>query len=94
VTDEGTDLRLSVRVNSGSSRRKAVWKGEFLKVNLTSPPEEGRANQELCEFLADEFDLSVQQVDIERGHTARRKELLLKRTDRSKMVQMIREMKG
>lgn len=83
-----------MKVNPNSSRRRAVWKGDFLKVNLTSPPEDGRANEELIGFLAETFQLSPGQVDIDHGATSREKELLIHDIDRTKLVRQIKQLKG
>jgi len=88
------NFRLTVRVNPNTSRQRAVWKGEFLKVNLTSPPEDGRANEELEAYLADLFDLKRSQVELDRGHAATDKELLLCNVDREHVLNQITELKG
>ena len=57
--------------------RSAVcgWLGDALKVNIHAPPVEGRANQVLCEFLADELGLSCRSFTLLRGDTSRQKVL-------------------
>lgn len=88
------NFRLTVRVNPNTSQQRAVWKGEFLKVNLTSPPEDGRANDELIEYLSELFDLDKSQVELDRGRTSPDKELLLNDVDRDDLVNQITELKG
>lgn len=87
-------FRLSVRVNPNTSRQKAVWKGDFLKVNLTSPPEDGKANEELVEFLGELFDIDSGLITLERGSTSSEKELLLEGIDRESLVRRISQLKG
>ena len=55
--------------------RSAVvgWLGEALKVKVHAPPVEGRANEALCEFLADELGLPRRAVSVLRGDTSRQK---------------------
>lgn len=48
-----------------------------LKVRLTSPPVDNKANQELVAFLARELGIRPRQVSIESGHTGRNKNLLI-----------------
>ena len=51
----------------------AGWLGEALKVKVKAPPVEGRANETLCEFLADELGLPRRAVTVLRGDTSRLK---------------------
>ncbi len=44
-----------------------------LKVNVTAPPERGKANEQICELLAERFGVPLRAVEIVRGHTAARK---------------------
>ncbi len=83
------NFRLTVRVNPNTSRRRAVRRDDFLKVNLTVPPEDGRANRELRTYLADIFGIDVEQVRIVGGETAREKDLLLKGLDRKTLVKRL-----
>ena len=49
------------------------WLGDAVKVKIHAPPLEGRANEALTEFLADELDLPRRAVSLVRGDTARQK---------------------
>ena len=51
----------------------AGWLGDALKVKVQAPPVEGRANQALCDFLADELRLPRRAVTVLRGDTSRLK---------------------
>lgn len=55
--------------------RSAVvgWLGEALKVKIHAPALEGRANEELCEFLADTLGLPRRAVNLVRGDKSRQK---------------------
>lgn len=47
--------------------------GDALKIALTAPPVEGRANQAIIDFLADFFDIPRSSVTIAGGATSRLK---------------------
>ena len=55
--------------------RNAVtgWLGDVLKVKVHAPALEGRANAELCDFLADQLQLPRRAVSVARGETSRHK---------------------
>jgi uncharacterized protein (TIGR00251 family) len=44
-----------------------------IKVKVTAPPVEGKANEALIKFLAKEFKISASSVEILKGHTSREK---------------------
>lgn len=83
---------LSVKVNPDSSQRMARWKGDFLKVNLRSVPREGRANEELVEYLEEIFDLEAGDVVLVSGHRSPRKTVELHNLDRNRLVSTIRSL--
>ena len=49
------------------------WLGEVLRVKLHAPALEGRANEALCELLAEHLDLPRSAVRLLRGETSRQK---------------------
>jgi len=49
------------------------WLGEALKVKIHAPPVEGKANDALCEFLAETLGLPRRAVTVVRGDTSRQK---------------------
>lgn len=51
----------------------AGWLGDALKVKVHAPPVEGRANEALCEFLAESLRLPRRAVTVLRGDTSRQK---------------------
>jgi uncharacterized protein (TIGR00251 family) len=44
-----------------------------LKVHVAAPPEKGRANEELCAFLAKHYGVPREQVEVVSGQSAARK---------------------
>lgn len=51
--------------------------GDELKVRVCSPPVDGRANEELCEVLADALGLRPRDVQVVAGHSGRSKQLVV-----------------
>lgn len=49
------------------------WLGEAIKVKVHAPPVEGRANDALCEFLADTLGLPRRAVTVRHGDLSRHK---------------------
>ena len=67
-------LILSIAVQPQASNNAMVGiHGQQIKVRLTAPPEEGKANQSLTKQLAQWFKVPVCQVSIAQGETSKRK---------------------
>lgn len=65
---------LAVKAVPNAPRNEVVgWLGDALKVKVHAPALEGRANDELCEFLADELELPRRAVSVAQGDKARQK---------------------
>ena len=64
----------AIKAIPGAPRTEVCgWLGDAVKVKIHAPPLEGRANEALTEFLADELDLPRRAVSLVRGDTARQK---------------------
>ena len=65
---------LAIKAIPNAPRSAVVgWRGDALKVKVHAPPVEGRANDTLCEFLADTLGLPRRAVTVLRGDTSRQK---------------------
>ncbi len=79
VTEHAEGCVLPVRAQPGA--RKAGVLGEqggALKVAVTAPPEDGRANKALTEALREVLDLKRSQVELLGGTTRRDKHFLIR----------------
>ena len=67
---------IRVRVSPGAREDAIVgWQGDALKVRVKAPPERGRANQAVCDLLAELLGVARPAVTVERGHGSRDKVL-------------------
>ena len=67
-------ITLAIHAQPGAKRTEVAGvHGGCLKVRLAAPPVEGRANEALIAFLAEQFGVPQRAVTIVRGHAARRK---------------------
>ncbi len=79
VTAHAEGSLLPVRAQPGA--RKTAILGEqagALKVAVTAPPEDGRANQALAEVLREAFGLKRSQVELVSGAKGRQKSFLIR----------------
>ncbi len=64
---------LKVRVVPQAKKNFIKKENDLLKIYLTKPASDGRANAQLIEFLAEELKIKKYQVRIIRGQTSRQK---------------------
>lgn len=75
----GKQLLLSLRVQPRASRDEIVGPhgNEALKVRITAPPVEGKANEHLIRFLAKSFGVTRRQVALLGGESGRNKRFVI-----------------
>jgi uncharacterized protein (TIGR00251 family) len=71
---EMKSVLLKVYIQPRASKNEVVGPyRDGIKVRVTAPPVEGKANQILVQFLAREFRISPSCVEILKGHHSREK---------------------
>jgi uncharacterized protein (TIGR00251 family) len=80
---DGADLLLSVHIQPKASRDSigGIY-GERLKIRITAPPVEGRANEHLLKYLAGTFGVPRRQVTLLAGEAGRSKRIRIERPTR------------
>jgi len=75
-------LTLQVQAQPGAKRPGFEPYGEdALKVRIAAPAVDGRANEALCEAIAQRLHVAPSRVEVTRGHTARRKTVTVQVAD-------------
>ena len=73
---QGEDLILRVRVQPKASRDEiSGLQGDALKVRITAPPVDGKANAHLIKFLAKQFGVAKSSITLISGESGRDKRL-------------------
>ena len=74
VNETARGVTFAVKVHP-RARKNAItgMVGSALKLSLTAPPVEGRANQAVIEFFAELFEIPRSSVTIASGETSRNK---------------------
>jgi uncharacterized protein (TIGR00251 family) len=75
-TKEGATFAVRV-IPRAAKNALAGEHGGALKVRLTAPPVEGRANAALEEYLAERLGVRSAQVRVIAGHTSRQKTVVV-----------------
>ncbi|MBU2566262.1 YggU family protein [Patescibacteria group bacterium] len=65
---------ISVRIIPNAKKTEVVgYEGKTLKVRVSAPPIEGKANKELIKLMADLCDCSPSEIEIIKGQTTKLK---------------------
>ena len=88
---QGDRLVLNIRVQPRASRDEIVGPhgGEALKVRITAPPVEGKANAHLVHFLASSFSVPRNRVSLLGGENGRNKRVAIDSPERLPSVTAI-----
>lgn len=82
ILQEEGDTTFSVKVRPQATRTcfKQPLADGTLKIDLAALPEDGEANEELVRFLAEEFSVGKENIEIVSGKAARMKILRVVRS--------------
>ncbi|WP_035385479.1 DUF167 family protein YggU [Ferrimonas futtsuensis] len=76
VEQQGESLLLNLYIQPKASRDQIVGAhGEELKIAITAPPVDGKANAHLTKYLAKQFRVAKGQVSILKGELGRHKQV-------------------
>lgn len=75
-------MKIEVRLTPRASRDEVVGYSEgVLRVKVSAPPVDGKANKALCKLLAKRLGVAPSRVRIERGERGRSKLLSIEGAD-------------
>jgi uncharacterized protein len=87
---DGNSVTIRVVARPGASRRRIISVDpRGVVVALNSPPEKGRANEELIDFLARLTSVPRSTITIVRGDTSRHKTIRMTVRDPSKVAAVL-----
>ena len=66
-------LRIKARPGAGKTVIKKFLEDDTIKIDIAASPVKGRANEELINFLANEFEVLKKNVKIIIGHSEKLK---------------------
>lgn len=76
---QGEDLLLRLYLQPKASRDQFIGlHGEELKVTITAPPVDGKANAHLIKFLSKQFNVAKKAIQVEKGLQSRHKLIRIK----------------
>ncbi len=83
-------ILLSCHVQPGASRSAIIGRyGSSVKIALAAPPVDGKANKELCSFLAKKLGLPKSSVSLVAGAASRDKKILLPESAENALLEIL-----
>jgi uncharacterized protein (TIGR00251 family) len=88
-------LLLDVKVQPGASKNEIIGiKEGRLRIKITAPPEDGKANRELISFLAKTLDCAKRELRILSGEKSRLKTLEIPQKHRETLENILRKLEN
>ena len=92
IKEKPNGVTIKVRVNPRSSSAQITGpRGDSLGIRLTSPPVEGRANEELVRFLGKKLRVTRSSITIVTGHSSREKVVFVEGVDAAYALERLGE---
>jgi uncharacterized protein (TIGR00251 family) len=83
-------IRLAAKVMPNAGRNEITgFKEEVLQVRIAAPPEKGKANKELIDFLSEKLGVKKSSIIVIRGLTGRHKVLDIEGISREEVMQLV-----
>lgn len=79
TSKEGTILNIKLVPNS-SFNKIVDYTKEYIRIKISSPPIENRANKELIEFCSKTFDINKSKIKLISGDKSKLKKILFENT--------------
>lgn len=70
-------MKMTVKVMPGAKKNLLKEEADGIKVYLTAPPVEGKANEALIEFLAEYYGARRSSIEIIKGLKSRNKIIII-----------------
>lgn len=95
-TNKGYLINIKVVPNSSMTSIMGVEESGllnelFLKIKISSPPNENKANQELIKFLSKTFDIPKCDISLIKGDKNKEKKLLLNLSSEDKLLELFKK---
>lgn len=79
------EIIFTLRILPNSSKNEIIKADGAIKVKITAPPVDGKANKALLEFLSKTFKIPKTSFSIVKGETSKDKTLSVKAADEEKL---------
>jgi uncharacterized protein (TIGR00251 family) len=87
IEDSECGIILQVYIQPGAKKNEIIGlHNGALKIKIQSPPEDGKANDALVDFVAKTLNISAKQVSLISGLKSRNKKILIEGPDKQDLL--------
>ena len=90
IHKDGLTIGVITHPQSNENRINGIHDG-MLKIDVTAPPEKGKANEAVVKLLSKELGVPKSSIEILSGETSRKKVVLIKGMDLEALKNILRE---
>lgn len=87
-TDDGVVFVVKLTPNASKNEIQGYCQ-DYVKIRVSAPPNENKANKKLLDFIRDWLSLSKSSVELVSGDKSRDKKILIKKIQYDELVQKI-----
>jgi uncharacterized protein (TIGR00251 family) len=92
-TPDGLEVRIRAVPRASKNEIQGMYDGA-LKIRLTTPPVDGKANQALIKFLSKALKISKAQIELVQGETSRHKMVKITGLSKEEIIRKIETATG
>lgn len=92
-TPDGLQVRIRAVPRASKNEIQGMYDGA-LKIRLTTPPVDGKANQALIKFLSKALKISKAQIELAQGETSRHKMVKITGLSKEEIIRKIETATG
>lgn len=82
--------KIQVHVQPNAKKNEIIQQQDgSLKIKITAPPQEGKANRELIAFLAQKLKIKKNDILLAHGETSKSKLIEVKGLDKSEIIKLL-----
>jgi uncharacterized protein (TIGR00251 family) len=90
VNKDSKILRLAIKVTPNAGRNEVTgFKEDVLHVRIAAPPDKGKANKELADFLSERLGIKKSAISIIKGPNSRNKVIAIAGISREEIIKRV-----
>lgn len=90
VKEQKDGILLIIHLTPNSSRNEIVgYTEDYIKIKVSAPPNDNKANKKLTEFLSDIFDIAKSYISFSSGEKSRIKKIFIKNISYDEVLKKI-----
>ncbi|OUJ19461.1 hypothetical protein AMET1_0131 [Methanonatronarchaeum thermophilum] len=89
-----SDVQLRVNVNPGQNKTQITGYNEWrqrIRIDVKEPPEKGKANKELINYLQNILSVNKNDISITKGHRQNKKTIKIRDIEPNQIIEKLKK---